>query len=213
MDGLLIWIGVAASVAAVALIAGVAIVLRMAHLGDELKDRIQTEMETLGKRLSAGLSPVSTSLGTLQELVKAAERALDARIADTAERTFLVAAQVQQAFLDAEGGFRRLADGLKDLSTLDEIKLRVDQITSTLVAAHQEIGSQLATAGRIQSDLHALVARWSEEGTRLQASYERLAATVELALTRDVGARERATAQLESLLVHHARGDGQVAAR
>lgn len=108
--------------------------------------------------------------------------------------------QVADTFLKADGSFKEMIDSFKDIENLQEIKQRVELITTHLVDMHGKIGSQLDTSGRIIADLHRLIVSWSEEGSQLQRSYQELAQALERALVHDLQQRTELDTKLETLI-------------
>ncbi len=161
----------------------------------------QEQSSTQHAQLMAGIGEISATL-------KQASTFVARRLEETSNQVTTVAGELRDAFIQADEGFRHLVDGLQDLANLDEIKHRVDAMSTTLLDTHDKIGSQVQTTGLVVEQLGALVTHWSEEGSALQVQYEQLAGALEEALTRDVQAREQVRDRLETLLAHHARGDG-----
>lgn len=116
-----------------------------------------------------------------------------------------LAKEITQTFLEADASFKSLIDTLRDLENLAEIRKRVDAILQSLVDAHEKLRSQLDGNGRTVGQLHALVARWSEEGSQLQQSYERLALVLEEALAIQNQRSEKLSGDLDRLLSTYAR--------
>lgn len=108
--------------------------------------------------------------------------------------------RTRMAITDAEAGFARLCDGLKDIEHLQEVNRQVDQISKNLADAHGKIGSQLHATGEVVTQLQQLVARWSSEGSDLQRSYTTLAKAMEEAIVHKSDALVTLGVQLEQTL-------------
>ena len=142
------------------------------------------------------------TLGFVAWLLFELRKSYDAR-ADEARETLLA---VRSTFLEADRSFKNLIDTLGSFEHMQQILAIVKSSASNVSSAHDKIGSQLETSGRILRELHSLVSLWAKEGTALQQSYIALSKAVENAIVVENERALRLNAELQALLREHATG-------